>query len=179
MMNGLNGFENKVDNSSVERHAKYSSTVAMQASMVTDIFKQEDPSAYYEVIKRMAKGSQGHVFKVKRLKDGKEFALKFMQPKSKEDYNNIKNEVAMMMICEKQDNILKCIDAYDHKERLWVFLEMMDVGALTEVIIGNEGKINEKVCAYILRKMLEGVKYLHELGIVHRDLKSDNILVNS
>jgi p21-activated kinase 1 len=143
-----------------------------------NVFKREDPSEYYEVVKRMAAGSQGLVFHVKRLADQKDFALKFIQPKDQVDYNNIKNEVALMMLCHEEDSILKCIDAYDYKERLWVFLELMDVGALTTMLEERRGKIDEKICAYILRKTLEGLHYLHSRGIVHRDIKSDNILVN-
>ena len=126
----------------------------------------------------MAKGSQGLVFHVRRIEDNKDFALKFIQPKDLYDYNNIKNEVALMMLCEEEDSILKCIDAYDFKERLWVFLELMDVGALTQMLEERRGNIDEKICAYIIKQTLEGINYLHSRGIVHRDIKSDNILVN-
>ena len=83
-----------------------------------------------------------------------------------------------MMLCEHEDSILKCIDAYDFRERLWVFLELMDVGALTNMLEERRGNLDEKICAYILRKTLEGISYLHQRGIVHRDIKSDNILMN-
>ena len=101
-----------------------------------------------------------------------------MQPKSKQDYNNIKNEVGIMMMCQDENSIIKCIDAFDFKERLWVFLELMDVGALTDMLEEHKGNIEEKLCAYILRRALEGLDFLHSKGIVHRDIKSDNILVN-
>ena len=74
-----------------------------------------------------------------------------MEPKNKNDYNNIKKEVALMMLCKEQYGIVKCIDAYDFYEKLWVFLELMDVGAITECLEHYKGKIDENVCKYILR----------------------------
>jgi serine/threonine protein kinase len=102
----------------------------------------------------MAKGSQGLVFKVRRLEDDAEFALKFIQPKDLADFSNIKNEVAFMSMCEGENSILKCIDAYDYRERLWVFLEMMDLGCITDLVEEKRGNIDEKVCSYILLKTL-------------------------
>jgi len=55
----------------------------------------------------------------------------------------------------------------------------MDVGAITECLEERKGVIEEKVCKYILRCVLEGLYFLHSRGIVHRDIKSDNILVNT
>lgn len=94
---------------------------------------------------------------MRRLKDGSLFALKFLQPKDSHDFTNIKNEVGFMMQCSDEDSILKCIDAFDYKQRLWIFLEMMDLGALTELIEQKHGSISEKICSYILLKTLQGV----------------------
>lgn len=82
-------------------------------------------------------------------------------------------------MCKGEGGILKCYDAYDFKERLWVILELMDAGALTDIVEEKRGNIPETVCAYIIRKTLEGIAFLHTKGIVHRDIKSDNILINA
>ena len=102
-----------------------------------------------------------------------------MEPKNTNDYNNIKNEVAIMMMCAECDSVLQCIDLYDYHEKLWVFLELFDIGAMTEILEEKKGDIPENVCAYILYKVLEGLQFLHQRGIAHRDIKSDNILANS
>ena len=55
----------------------------------------------------------------------------------------------------------------------------MDLGSLTDYIkYGNE-YLNEEVCAYILLKTISGLKILHSKNVMHRDIKSDNILINT
>jgi serine/threonine protein kinase len=83
-----------------------------------------------------------------------------------------------MTKCKDNENLIKCFDAYDYKSRLWFFLEYMDAGSLTEIVEKRKGNISEDVCAYILYQTLRGLYSLHRRNIVHRDIKSDNILIN-
>ena len=55
----------------------------------------------------------------------------------------------------------------------------MDGGALTDMICDGYEIIPEKVCAYILKQVLLGLDFLHSKSIIHRDIKSDNILFTS
>jgi len=54
----------------------------------------------------------------------------------------------------------------------------MDAGCLTPIVEERKGNITEGVCAYILYQTLRGLYSLHKRNIVHRDIKSDNILVS-
>ena len=62
-----------------------------------------------------------------------------------------------MNVCKDQENILKCIDAYDFNKKIMLFLEYMDVGALTQIVEERKGNIDEKICAYILIQILKGL----------------------
>jgi len=57
-------------------------------------------------------------------------------------------------------------------------IEYMDAGSLTS-LINYKASINEKMMAYVMREILKGLVVLHDKKQIHRDLKSDNVLVSS
>jgi p21-activated kinase 2 len=118
------------------------------------------------------------VFKVKRKTDGLICALKFVEPKNDNEREIIINEVGVMRMCEQNQGILKVIEAYDFKSRLWIFVELMD-DALTSYVQTLNKTYSENVVKYVLKKTLEGLNFLHVRHIIHRDIKSDNLLMNT
>lgn len=84
-----------------------------------------------------------------------------------------------MMSCTENDAILRCHEAYDYKKRIWIFLDLMNAGALTQFIEECNGQYTEAFCKYVTYRSLLGLKYLHDRSILHRDLKSDNILCDT
>lgn len=53
-------------------------------------------------------------------------ALKFVEPKTPKERNIILNEIGLMQMCNDNRLLLKIIEVYDFKERLWIFVELMD-----------------------------------------------------
>lgn len=92
-----------------------------------------DPSKFYDIIGKLGAGGFAKVFKVKRKKDGFICALKFVEPKNEQERSIIINEVGVMRMCEQNQGIIKVIEAYDFKSRLWIFVELMD-DALTSYV---------------------------------------------
>ena len=57
-------------------------------------------------------------------------------------------------------------------------MELMDAGCLTE-ILGHDIDFKEKYIAYVCVNILQALSYLHRNNKLHRDIKSDNVLINS
>ena len=70
------------------------------------------------------------------------------------------NEVGVMRMCADNQGVLKVIEAYDYKQRLWIFVELMD-DALTSYVQTLHKSYSENIVKYVLRKSLEGLHYLH------------------
>ena len=88
----------------------------------------------------------------------------------------MQNEVALMQM-NNGNSIVNCIEAFIFKDRYWIILEIME-GALTDVLIAKDTNYSEEFCKYVCLKTLEGLKFLHDRHVIHRDIKSDNILIN-
>ena len=75
-------------------------------------------------------------------------------------------------------NIVNYHASYFYMNCLFMFIEFMDGGCLTEVIYQYMKKIDERISSFIMREILLGLDMLHRHKQIHRDLKSDNILVD-
>jgi serine/threonine protein kinase len=72
-------------------------------------------------------------------------------------------------------NIVKYIDTIRTKSFLYIVLEYMENGSLATVI-KKFGSFSESLTAIYVTQVLRGLKYLHEQGVLHRDIKGANIL---
>jgi len=88
-------------------------------------------------------------------------------------------EVAMMDSL-KHPNIVKYISCFKVQTELWVIMEFMGGGSLTDILeLHKSLDIKEEYIARVMLESLKALEYIHSLHRIHRDIKSDNILLDT
>ncbi|RKP30123.1 Pkinase-domain-containing protein [Metschnikowia bicuspidata] len=83
-----------------------------------------------------------------------------------------------LQILRKLDhpNIVRLKSFYEDIENYYLVMELVPGGDLMDFVAAN-GAIGEDATQVITKQILDGIAYVHKLGILHRDLKPDNILI--
>ncbi|OJD10596.1 STE/STE20/PAKA protein kinase [Emergomyces pasteurianus Ep9510] len=134
-----------------------------------------DPTRKYRNLNKIGQGASGGVFTAYENGTNKCVAIKQMNLELQPKKDLIINEI-LVMKDSKHKNIVNFLDSFLHGGDLWVVMEYMEGGSLTDVVTFNimtEGQI-----AAVCRETLNGLQHLHSKGVIHRDIKSDNILLS-
>lgn len=137
---------------------------------------QECPEVYYKLFGKIGKGAYGTVFYCQSKLSGEKYAIKCIQPKSPSHRETILNEIVLTRLSASK-NIVEYFEAYDFDDKLWIVTELMKCNLTT--IIGQKKPIPEYLIGYILKEVLKGLISMHDKFRIHRDIKSDNILVST
>ncbi len=135
---------------------------------------------YYEIENKIiGKGKFGVVNLGIHKKTGNKVAIKIINKsslKTEIDKELIKSEIDIMKLCH-HPNIVKLLDHFENSEYIYIVMEYISGGTLNQYIKNHYFYISESEAANIISQIGNGLKYLHNYGIVHRDLKTDNIML--
>ncbi|KAM6539746.1 Protein kinase [Fusarium falciforme] len=154
---------------------------------------KDDPNISYSKQKKIGQGASGSVYvaKIKETAVGiardmlraqgprAQVAIKQMDLAHQPRKELIVNEI-MVMKDSRHRNIVNFLDAFlrNNNSELWVVMEYMEGGALTDVI-DNNPSISEEQISTICHETCRGLQHLHSQNIIHRDIKSDNVLLDA
>eukprot|EP00595_Chromulina_sp_UTEXLB2642_P001283 CAMPEP_0196768272 /NCGR_PEP_ID=MMETSP1095-20130614/42540_1 /TAXON_ID=96789 ORGANISM="Chromulina nebulosa, Strain UTEXLB2642" /NCGR_SAMPLE_ID=MMETSP1095 /ASSEMBLY_ACC=CAM_ASM_000446 /LENGTH=344 /DNA_ID=CAMNT_0042137607 /DNA_START=88 /DNA_END=1119 /DNA_ORIENTATION=+ len=137
------------------------------------IIKQEDYAKYYQNLKKLGQGASGTVYSATDSRSGKVVALKIAPMAELKD---LLNEIGLQAM-SKHPNIVECIEAYANGNEVCIVMELMTGGSLTD-ILDVSNPMPEPMIAYVCLKILLGLAFMHKNYRLHRDIKSDNVLIN-
>jgi serine/threonine protein kinase len=86
-------------------------------------------------------------------------------------------EIEAMKMCQHV-NIMKLIDLFEDDRYFYLILEMLYGGDLFDYLEARQFNISEARAKDLFKQIALGTKYIHSFGIVHRDLKIENIIMS-
>jgi len=164
----------------INQEAKVDSRLPDEKSLtLNDVVNKEDPRQVYTDIEKIGEGAAGEVFRALHKPKNAIIAIKQMNLAAQQ--KNIKLLLTEIDIMKNSNhkNIVHYFDSYIVDEKyLWVVMEYMSGGCLTDILEQFDTvQMNEKMIAHVCKETLDGLQYIHSLHRIHRDIKSDNILL--
>lgn len=160
----------------------------MLHEVVDDVPRSYDT---YKILKTIGAGQFGEI-KLACVREDKMLLPNSMNPSKPRKYVAIKRvKKANMKPVEilqqrveievlkhtKHPNIIECFDFYEDEQFYEIVMEYMRDGDLYDFLASHKFRIHEEYVKKIIMQISQGLLYLHQLGIVHRDIKLENILV--
>ena len=132
-----------------------------------------DITVFYEIIKKIGEGAYGKIYKVKNKQSGDIRAMKQIIKSKITDMAKFQTEIKILSMVD-HPNIVRLFEVIEDDKYFNLIQELCTGGELYKK--HQTTQLKEKEIAVIFNQIMSAVAYCHEKGIVHRDLKLENIL---
>lgn len=137
----------------------------------------------YNYVKDVGKGSFCQMKLMRHIQSGKLYAIKKIKKESKslEEFTTLnweKDIVSFLINFPDTSHILKCYKILETLENIYIVTEYIAGGSLSAYIRKNKIILPSTIVMKILTQIVHGLGQLHKYGIVHRDMKLENILMD-
>lgn len=130
----------------------------------------------YSLLNVIGKGSFGVVYKAVNKTTNQIVAIKQINYDNDEELNDIMYEINLLKNLNHK-NIVKYHGFMQKFDTLYILLEYCNHGSLKNLISPNKG-LEESIAKDYIIQTLEGLVYLHSQGVIHRDIKAANLLLD-
>jgi len=134
----------------------------------------------FEILEKIGQGAMGAVFKARQVSVDRIVALKVLPPKFAKDEAFVTRFLREARSAAKlsHPNIVEAIDAGQAAGYYYFAMEFVDGRTLSD-IVKAEGTLPERRALEIVRDVARALDCAHEAGLIHRDVKPDNVLVTA
>ncbi|KAL7714824.1 Serine/threonine protein kinase 3/4 [Entamoeba marina] len=165
-------FTKKIDDRIEEPQALPENEVSVDLHELTS---PGNPTEMFENWMQIGEGVSGVVFQCYDTEKQRELAVK----KIKIESDSINLQEIKIMETLKHKNIVGYFGCYEFDNYLYIAMEFMNRNNLTAILdFFPDVSLSESHIAFVARETNEALRYLHSFHRVHRDIKSDNILIN-
>lgn len=133
-----------------------------------------NPRERYTLIGQIGQGASGSVVTAIDNDTDMLVAIKQMNLAQQSNKEFILNEILVMRE-NRHPNVVNYLDSYLVDNELWVVMEYLQGGSLTDIV--TDTRMEECQIATVCREVLRALEFLHKNQVIHRDIKSDNILL--
>jgi serine/threonine-protein kinase len=132
----------------------------------------------FELMEQVGRGGMGAVYRATQVKMGRAVALKLMRPRLAKDSRYLERFLREARACARlsHPNIVQAIDAGEDKGYYYFAMEFVDGDSLRR-LIGRDSRLPESRCVQIAVETAQALDHASRFGLVHRDVKPENILI--
>jgi predicted Ser/Thr protein kinase len=134
----------------------------------------------YQILARIGQGGMGKVYKVKHAHLSRTFALKIIsnQVAETDEARELFYREARFASAMSHPNITSVVDfGEDEKVGMFMVMELVEGEALNRLLFREKQLSTRKACEIVLQ-LAEALHYIHRQGVVHCDIKTENILIS-
>lgn len=133
----------------------------------------------YNIDKNLGEGKFGLVKLGIHKKTGEKVAIKIIKKNDmdQKDLELVRSEIDIMKLC-KHKNVVRLLDHFENSEYIFIVMEYLAGGDLGNYSKKKKYTILEEEAVRIIYQITLAIEYLHKYGVVHRDLKPDNIMLS-
>ncbi|XP_038210119.1 serine/threonine-protein kinase S6KL [Zerene cesonia] len=142
--------------------------------ITTDLLQKD-----FEIVETISKGAFGEVFKVRKISEDKEYALKVLSKSQlvhERAVGQVKEETRIQTVVGHHSFIAGAVAHWQTKKRLYI--EYIPGGELL-ALLDKCGKLPEEIVKVFVAEIAIALDFLHNAGIIYRDLKPENILLDN